>query len=96
MTTNASNTHTEGSLYQTRNIKNLQNIDDKSNDMRLFEPLRFFTKALTTAQINYSTVDKELDAIIYALKFFRGVISSNKNKIQIFTDNRNISNWDHF
>jgi Reverse transcriptase (RNA-dependent DNA polymerase) len=57
MTTDANHTHIGGSLYQTQNIKNRQHIDDKLNNMGLFKPLGFFTKTLTTTQINYSKVD---------------------------------------
>lgn len=36
-----------------------------------WEPLGFFSKKLTPAQVNYSTYDRELTAIYEAIKFFR-------------------------
>ncbi len=50
------------------------------------EPLAFFSRKLTDAELNYSTFDRELIAIFKALKHFRLIIEGRD--LIIFTDHK--------
>lgn len=51
-----------------------------------WEPLGFFSKKLSTTQKNYSTYDRELQAIYSGLKFFRQLVEGRK--LLIKTDHK--------
>ncbi|KMQ88784.1 gag-pol polyprotein [Lasius niger] len=61
-------------------------LEQSTNDED-WEPLGFFSKKFLPAQINYSTYDKELTAIYYAIKFFRSWIEGN-TEVEIRTDHK--------
>ncbi len=48
-----------------------------------------FSKKLNTAESNYSTVEKELLAVVYGLTHFRNIVWGNK--VTVFTDSKNIT-----
>ncbi|KMQ86467.1 pol polyprotein [Lasius niger] len=61
-------------------------LEQSTND-KDWEPLEFFSKKFLPAQINYSTYDRELTAIYYAIKFFRPWIEENA-EVDIRTDHK--------
>lgn len=61
-------------------------LEQSTND-KDWEPLGFFSKKFSPAQINYSTYDRELIAIYHAIKFFRLWIEGNAD-IEIRTDHK--------
>lgn len=69
-------------------------------------PVGYFSKKLTKHQKNYSTIEKELLAIILALQYFEVYVSSSHQKVTVYTDhnpltflnrmknkNRRLLNW---
>jgi len=53
-------------------------------------PIGFFSKALLPAECNYDIYDRELLAIIYALKQFRYLLLGANHKFLIRTDHQNL------
>jgi hypothetical protein len=53
-------------------------------------PIRFFSKSLSPAKINYDIYDRELLAIIYAIKAFRYLLLGARQKFLIRTDHQNL------
>ncbi|MGL5706859.1 MAG: reverse transcriptase domain-containing protein [Aeromonas sp.] len=76
LTTDASNVAIGAALVQT----------DENNVEHI---ISFFSKILNPAQKNYSTTDKELLAIVEAIKHFRPYLTSNKFTVR--TDHKPIS-----
>lgn len=67
-------------------------ILSQNDDKKVLHPVAFHSRTLLAAEINYDTHDKELLAIVDALKTFRHyVISASPEKpLQIFSDHRNL------
>ena len=57
----------------------------------LSAPIAFFSKKLNTSQINYSAHDKELLAIIEALKYWRHYLVGSTHPILIHSDHKNLT-----
>lgn len=55
-----------------------------------WHPVAFMSKSFTDAERNYEIYDKELCAIIRALEEWRHFLEGAKEKVQIFTDHRNL------
>jgi len=55
---------------------------------RMFRTIYYASKVLNDAQINYSTTEKELFAIVFALEKFRSYLVGSK--IMIYTDHATI------
>lgn len=73
--TDASNTCVGGALHQRTNGQ--------------LQPLAFFSKKLTSAQIKYSTYDRELLAIYLAIKHFRYLIEARE--LTVLSDHKPLS-----
>ena len=54
-------------------------------------PIGFFSKALNPAETNYEIYDRELLAIIYAIKAFRYLLLGARQKFTIRTDHQNLT-----
>lgn len=73
--TDASNTCVGAALHQRTNGQ--------------LQPLAFFSKKLTTAQMKYSTYDRELLAIYLAIKYFRYLIEARE--LTVLSDHKPLS-----
>ena len=61
-----------------------QEIDNK------WHPIAFMSKALTPAEQNYKIYNKELLAIIEALKTWQHYLLDAKERFEIWTDHENL------
>lgn len=53
-------------------------------------PLEFFSRKFEPAELNYSTYDKELIAIIDSLKNWRHYLVHSDKEILVFSDHNNL------
>ena len=53
-------------------------------------PVAYFSKSFQPAERNYEIHDKELLAIVHALKHFRHYLQGNTHRTHIFSDYRNL------
>ena len=53
-------------------------------------PVAFYSKSLQPAERNYEIHDKELLAIIHALKHFRHYLQGSAHQTKIFSDHANL------
>ena len=60
-------------------------------DDNLEHPVGFFSASLQPAEINYDIFDRELYAIVRALRHFRHLLLGARHPIRIFTDHKNLS-----
>ncbi|KAF8756853.1 hypothetical protein RHS01_03813 [Rhizoctonia solani] len=56
-------------------------------------PIAYMSKSFSGAEANYDTHDKELLAIIKALKEWRIFLEATDKPVQVFTDHRNLEYW---
>ncbi|TPX37422.1 hypothetical protein SmJEL517_g00640 [Synchytrium microbalum] len=66
-------------------------LSQLQTDNRRPHPIAFVSRKLLTAERNYSVYDKELLAIIFALKEWRAYLLGAKMPIQILTDHANLT-----
>ena len=57
--------------------------DDKDGVER---PVSYYSKKFNQAQCNYSVIEKELLALIFALQFYNAYVSPSDNNIVVYTD----------
>ncbi|EUC60435.1 Transposon Tf2-1 polyprotein, putative [Rhizoctonia solani AG-3 Rhs1AP] len=67
-------------------------LSQKQKDGR-YHPIAYMSKSFQGAEKNYDTHDKELMAIIAALKEWRIYLEGCKHRITILTDHRNLEYW---
>lgn len=65
----------------------LKQFCDQTKKLR---PVGFLSQKLTAHELNYSTFEKELYAIIRALLFWRHFLEPNPHKTTIYTDHKNL------
>lgn len=63
---------------------------EQSTNNTEWEPLGFFSRKFTPSQVNYSTYDRELTAIYYAIKYFRPWIEGCTD-IEVRTDHKSLT-----
>ena len=56
-------------------------------------PVAFFSKKLTKAEFNYTVHDKELYAIVAALKHWKAYLLGTREPITIYSDHKNLLYW---
>lgn len=56
-------------------------------------PTAFYSRKLTSAELNYPVYDKELLAIVVSLKQWRPFLLSSPFPITVFTDHQNLQYW---
>src|ERR1700727_85847 len=74
----------DASYYALGAVLSQEQID------RTWRPIAFISHALTSAQRNYHTYDKEFLAIIFALEEWRQYLRGNPKQFQIWSDHRNL------
>jgi len=75
---------TDASNYVTAGILSQPRRDGK------LHPVAYQSKTMTKAQCNYDVHDKELLAIVKALKDWRRYVSNTEDRITILTDHQNL------
>jgi hypothetical protein len=53
----------------------------------------YYARKFLTAEVNYSTLDKELLAIVDALKHWKHYLEGVTHKIKVFSDYKNLRNF---
>jgi hypothetical protein len=56
----------------------------------LLHPVAFYSRKLTSAEINYQVYDKELLAIIMAFEQWRPYLAGAQHRVQVLTDHKNL------
>jgi hypothetical protein len=56
-------------------------------------PVLYFSRKLIPAEINYDVHDKELMAIVAAMREWDVYVNSNEHEIQVFTDHKNLQTF---
>jgi hypothetical protein len=56
----------------------------------LLHPVAFYSRKLTSAEINYQVYDKELLAIITAFEQWRPYLAGAQHRVQVLTDHKNL------
>ena len=64
-------------------------VISQPDDQRI-RPLAFYSKKLGLAECNYQIYEKELLAIVTALKEWRQYVEGNKKTVKVITDHRNL------
>jgi hypothetical protein len=54
-------------------------------------PVAFYSRKLTSAELNYQIYDKELLAIVAAFKEWRVYLEGSKHQVQVYTDHKNLT-----
>ena len=65
-------------------------IISQPDDQGRLRPLVFYSKKLGPAECNYQIYEKELLAIVTALKEWRQYVEGNKKTVKVITDHRNL------
>ena len=55
-----------------------------------WRPVAFFSRALITAELNYEIYDKELLAIVMALREWDVYLEGSKYEVDVFSDHKNL------
>jgi hypothetical protein len=76
--------YTNASNYATSAIL------EQDNALGHSHPVAFYSKSLQPAEQNYEIHDKELLAIIHALRHFRHYLQGNEHTIHVFSDHANL------
>ena len=58
----------------------------QSDDLGIDKPVSFFSRKFNTYQLNYSTIEKETLALIWALKHFDVYLVSGAAPVVVYTD----------
>ncbi|KEP45598.1 putative Transposon Tf2-1 polyprotein, partial [Rhizoctonia solani 123E] len=77
----------DASDYATGAILNQKGSDDK------LHPVAYLSKTLAPAERNYDIYDKELLAVIRALKEWRHLLEGTQIPVTILTDHKNLEYW---
>ena len=65
-------------------------VISQPDDQGRLRPLAFYSKKLGPAECNYQIYEKELLAIVTALKEWRQYVEGNKRAVKVITDHRNL------
>ena len=65
-------------------------VISQPDDQGRLRPLAFYSKKLGPAECNYQIYEKELLAIVTALKEWRQYVEGNKKTVKVITDHRNL------
>ena len=65
-------------------------ISQKGNDEKL-HPVAYYSRKLTSPELNYDVHDKELLAIVEAMKHWRMYLEGTTLPVQVFTDHKNLT-----
>jgi hypothetical protein len=65
-------------------------ILSQMGDDGLLHPVEFYSRTLTPAELNYDTSDKEMLAIVSALRVWYHLLAFAKHQVTIYSDHRNL------
>ena len=64
-------------------------ISQKGEDGKL-HPIAFYSRKLTSAELNYEIHDKELLAIVECLREWRVYLEGSKYRVKVYSDHKNL------
>ena len=64
-------------------------ISQKGEDGKL-HPIAFYSRKLTSAELNYEIHDKELLAIVECLREWRAYLEGSKYRVKVYSDHKNL------
>ena len=67
-------------------------LTQKGNDSKM-QTVAYYARKITGPELNYDIHDKELLAIVEALRKWRVYLEGTKYPIQIYTDHKNLLYW---
>ncbi|KAI0990948.1 hypothetical protein K3495_g17239 [Podosphaera aphanis] len=68
----------------------ISQVHDDGDSVSKLHPIAYFTRTMTAPKINYTVGDKELLAIVEALKEFRQYVHNLASPVRIVTDHQNL------
>ncbi|KAI0993535.1 Transposon Tf2-6 polyprotein, partial [Podosphaera aphanis] len=69
----------------------LSQYHSDSNSIKRLHPVAYFSRTMTSAEINYTVGDKELLAIVESLKEYRQYVCNLSTPVRIITDHQNLT-----
>ena len=68
-------------------------LSQKQKDTNKWHPIAFFSKQFKGAEVNYSTLDKELIAIVECFKHWRYYLEGSGHTIEVWSDYQNLQGF---
>ena len=66
---------------------------NQKNEQGKLQPVAYYSRKMSPAELNYDIHDKELLAIVEAFKGWRVYLEGTKYPVQVYTDHKNLVYW---
>ena len=73
--------------------KGMAGIMSQPDNKGVFHPIAFWSKKFSGAELNYSTPDQELFAIVWSFKHWRHYLEGSLYPIEVFSDHANLQSF---